>query len=162
MPFRTLDPPGDDSLALGLAEEITAALSRFRWIFVVASISIAELADEPLTGARWQELHLDFLLQGTVLRARDRARISVHLLDLRAGGEVAWAGRFDREAEDILTLQEEIAAATVAQIDPELLLREGRHAAARPANNLTAYDLVLRAIPAIYRQVGWIIHPPRC
>jgi DNA-binding SARP family transcriptional activator len=151
MPFRAIDPAGDDPLALGLAEEITTALSRFRWIFVIASISIAELADEPLSGPRWQDLHLDFLLKGTVLRGRDRARVSVQLLDLRAGGEVAWAGRFDREAADILTLQEEIASAAVAQIDPELLLREGRHAAARHASNLTAHDLVLRAIPAIYR-----------
>lgn len=151
LPFRALDLPGGDPLALGLAEEIAAALSRFRWIFVIASISIAELADEPLSGPRWQELKLDFLLKGTVLRGRDRVRISVQLLDLRAGGEVAWAGRFEREAADILTLQDEIAAATVAQIDPELLLREGRHAATRPASNVTAYDLVLRAIPAIYR-----------
>jgi DNA-binding SARP family transcriptional activator len=151
VPFRALEPPGDESLAFGLAEEITAALSRFRWIVVIASISIAKLADEPLSGLRWQELNLDFLLKGTVLRGRDRARISVQLLDVRAGGEVAWAGRFDREAADILTLQDEIAAATVAQIDPELLLREGRRAATRPASNVTAYDLVLRAIPAIYR-----------
>jgi TolB-like protein len=151
LPFRALEPQSDDPLAFGLAEEITAALSRFRWIFVIASISIAELADEPLSGPRWRELNLDFLLKGTVLRGRDRARISVQLLDLHAGGEVAWAGRFDREASDILTLQDEIAAATVAQIDPELLLREGRRAATHPARNLTAYDLVLRAIPAIYR-----------
>jgi len=151
MPFRSLDPPGDDPLALGLAEEITMALSRFRWIFVIASTSLATLANEPLDSPRWQELHLDFLLNGTVLRGRDRARVTVQLLDLRAGGEVAWAGRFDRDAADILALQDEIAAETVARVDPELLLREGRRAAARPTNNVTAYDLVLRAIPAIYR-----------
>jgi TolB-like protein len=103
MPFRAIEAPGDDPLALGLAEEITAALSRFRWIFVIASMSIAELANEPLSGPRWQDLYLDFLLKGTVLRGRDRARISVQLLDLRAGGEVAWAGHFDRVAADILS-----------------------------------------------------------
>jgi len=151
LPFRALDAPGDDPLALGLAEEITAALSRFRWIFVIASSSLAELANEPVSGSRWQELHLDFLLSGTVLRGRERARISVQLLDLRAGGEVAWAASFDRDAADIITLQDEIAAETVARVDPELLLRAGRHALTQPANNLTAYHLVLRAIPAIYR-----------
>jgi DNA-binding SARP family transcriptional activator/TolB-like protein len=151
MPFRSLDSPGEAPLALGLAEEITTALSRFRWIFIIASTSLAAIANEPIDSTRWQELHLDFLLGGTVLRDRDRARVTVQLLDLRAGGEVAWTGRFDRDAADMLNLLDEIASETVARVDPELLAREGRHSAARPTNNVTAYDLVLRAIPAIYR-----------
>jgi DNA-binding SARP family transcriptional activator len=152
MPFRTLDAPGDDSLSLGLAEEITTALSRFRSIFLIASPSLAVLAGEPTNGSeRWRRLHLDFLLDGTVQRGRGVVRVTVRLLDLRAGGSVVWSRRFDRDAGDILTLQDEIAGETVAQMDPQLLLHEGRRAAACPPHDVTAYNLMLRAIPALYR-----------
>ncbi|MDE2575664.1 MAG: hypothetical protein KGL55_10185 [Rhodospirillales bacterium] len=151
MPFRAA-PPSEDPLALGLAEEITNALARFRWFFLVASPSLAALAGQARKSRKdWKSLGLDFVLDGTVQRSRGRVRVLVRLLDLAADGEIAWAGRFDRANADILTLQDEIAAEVVARIDPELLQREGRRAAARPPSNTTAYDLVLRSIPAIHR-----------
>jgi tetratricopeptide (TPR) repeat protein len=70
---------------------------------------------------------------------------------MRANGEVIWAQRFDRPAGDLLTLQDEIAAETAAQVDPELLLREGRRAASQAPADARAYDLLLQAIAAMYR-----------
>ena len=102
-------------------------------------------------GAGSEPLDLDFLLDGTVQRGRGRVRVNVRLLDVRAGGEVVWAQRFDRDAADLLSLQDEIAAETVAQVDPELLLLEGTRASSRPAAGSNAYDLTIRAIPAVYR-----------
>ena len=152
MPFRSLDPARTEELSIGLAEEITTALSRFRWISLISSLSLSTLAGEPLDGnPRWQRLDLDSLLDGTVQRGGGRVRVMVRLLDLRAAGEVIWARRFDRAAGDILTLQDEIAAETAAQVDPELLLREGRRASSQPPRDAKAYDLLLRAIPAVYR-----------
>jgi DNA-binding SARP family transcriptional activator/TolB-like protein len=152
MPFRAAG--GDDGgLSLGLAEEITAALARFRWLFLIASPSLATLAEGD--EARWHALDLDFLLDGTVQHGQGRVRITQRLLDMRAGeagaGEVVWSGRFDREAGDLFALQDEIAAETVARIDPTLLLREGQRAGQSLPHSATAYDLTLRAIPAIYR-----------
>ena len=144
-----LDGTGDDSLSLGLAEEITTALSRFRWISCIASTAMARFAGDG--GAGSEPLDLDFLLDGTVQRGRGRVRVNVRLLDVRAGGEVVWAQRFDRDAADLLSLQDEIAAETVAQVDPELLLLEGTRASSRPAAGSNAYDLTIRAIPAVYR-----------
>jgi hypothetical protein len=71
-------------------------------------------------------------------------------------GEVVWSARYEREADDLLTLQDEIAAEAVAQIDPQLIQHESRRAGQRAgsagaAANPTAYDLVLRAIPALYQ-----------
>jgi DNA-binding SARP family transcriptional activator/TolB-like protein len=152
MPMRLLDGPQEDPLALGLAEEITTALSRFRWISCVASTSLAAVATGPHDDKRWERLDLDFMLDGTVQRSGGRVRITARLLDMHDNGAVIWARRFDRETTDILTLQDEIAAATVAQVDPELLLREGDRACTRPPPpDPTAYELMLRAIPAIYR-----------
>ena len=174
MPLRALSGSGSDlaGLSLGLADEITTALARFRWLFLIASPSIAAVADpKSVAGpAGWRELDLDFLLEGTLQQASaaggGRVRVSLRLLDMRMAdlrgaqaqqgngppvGEVVWSGRFDRDADDLLTLQDEIAAEAVAQIDPELMQHESRRAGLRPASSATAYDLVLRAIPALYQ-----------
>ena len=191
MPLRALSSGAGDDLAglsLGLADEITTALARFRWLFLIASPSVAAVASAVAAdaGAGWRALDLDFLLEGTIQRATAqrataqqgagqqgiaRIRVSLRMLDLRGGahlplgapagngaavggipvGEVVWSGRFDRDADDLLTLQDEIAAEAVAQIDPELMQHESRRAGLRPASSATAYDLVLRAIPALYQ-----------
>jgi DNA-binding SARP family transcriptional activator/TolB-like protein len=139
-------------LAPGLAEEITTALARFRWMFVVSSNSLARFAANSRDEAEIRRTFgIDFLLDGTIQRVKTRLRITVRLLDLRAGNQVVWARRFDRQSNDLLSLQDEIAAEVVAQIDPEILLIEARRSAARPPVGATAYDLVLRAIPLIGR-----------
>jgi DNA-binding SARP family transcriptional activator/TolB-like protein len=152
-PLRALGTADEDAhLSLGLAEEIATALSRFRWIPLVAPQSLARFAEggEDEQGLRTR-FDLDLLLDGTVQRATGRVRVTLRLTDLRSQGEVVWAQRFDREAENILALQDDIAAEVVARIDPELLLIEARRAAAQPVRDAAAYDLLLRAIPAIYR-----------
>ncbi len=58
---------------------------------------------------------------------------------------------FDRDSDDLLSLQDDIAAEVVGQIDPEILLIEAQRVAARPSSDATAYDLVLRAMPLIIR-----------
>ncbi len=150
--FRSNESGDAADFSAGLAEEITTALARFRWINLIAPSSIAALSGEPMRdSARWQGLELDFLLDGSVQRAGAQIRVTVRLLDMRAGGEVIWSHRFDSATSDLLKLQDDIAAATVAQVDPELLLHESRAAAARPIQDATAHELMLRAIPAIYR-----------
>ncbi len=139
-------------LALGLAEEITSALARFRWIFLVSSSSIAQFVNESRDDAALRRtLGLDYLLDGSVQRVAKRLRITVRLVDLQDGSQIVWARRFDRQVDDLLTLQDEVAAEVVAQIDPEILLIESRRAAHRPPQHATAYDMVLRAIPSMTR-----------
>lgn len=139
-------------LGTGLAEEITSALARFRWMFLVSSSSLARFSAQTRDeGAIRRAFDLHFLLDGTIQRAQERLRISMRLLDLRAGNQVVWSRRFDREADDLLTLQDEIAAEAVAQIDPELLLIESQRVAARPVADATAYDLLLRGLSLMDR-----------
>jgi DNA-binding SARP family transcriptional activator/TolB-like protein len=153
MPMQLVGVTEEDAhLAPGLAEEITTALSRFRWMFVVSSNSLARFAAESRDEAAIRRIFgIDFLLDGSIQRVRSRLRITMRLLDLRAGNQVVWARRFDRQSNDILSLQDEIAAEVVAQIDPEILLIEARRTAARPPVDASAYDLMLRAIPLIGR-----------
>lgn len=139
-------------LALGLAEEITSGLARFRWLFLVSSTSIAQFVQETRDDAGLRRtLGLDYVLDGSVQRVGKRLRITMRLVDLQDGSQVVWARRFDRQVDDLLTLQDEVAAEVVAQIDPEILLIESRRAAHRPPQHATAYDLMLRSIPAMNR-----------
>ncbi len=136
-PLRALDRSGADTLLPGLIEEITAAISRFRWI----SCSVVPR----------HELASDYLLDSTLQSSGDRLRIIVRLLDLQSGSDVIWARRFDSEVGDALLLQSELAAEISAQVDPELLLRESGRRTYLDRNEATAFDLTLQAIPAIYR-----------
>lgn len=153
MPLQLVGTTDEEAhLAPGLAEEITTALARFRWMFVVASSSLARFAaDNRDEGAMRRTFGIDFLLDGSIQRVKNRLRVTMRLLDLRAGNQVVWARRFDRQNTDLLSLQDEIAAEVVAQIDPEILLIEARRSASQTPAQTTAYDLVLRAIPLITR-----------
>jgi len=153
LPMQCVGLSDEDSyLGPGLADEITTALSRFRWMFVVSSGSLTRFAqDNRDETAIRQAFGIDFLLDGTIQRDRNRLRITLRLLDLRAGNQVVWARRFDRQANDLLSVQDEIASEVVAQIDPEILLIEAKRSAARRGIGATAYDLVLRSIPLMTR-----------
>jgi DNA-binding SARP family transcriptional activator/TolB-like protein len=153
MPMQLVGMSEQDAhVGPGLAEEITTALSRFRWMVVVSSAALARFAEHSREeGAIRRSFSLDFLLDGSIHRAGQRLRITLRLLDLRAGNHVVWARRFDRESQDLLSLQDDVAAEVVAQIDPEILMIEARRSAGQPTADPTAYDLVLRALPLMNR-----------
>jgi DNA-binding SARP family transcriptional activator/TolB-like protein len=158
--MRTIGEDRDDGLAIGLAEEICAGLSRFRWISCLpATLWPSGRTANPGSGipfpeagdAAWSGLEADLVLDGTIQRGSGRVRTIVRLIDMRSGGAIVWAGRFDRELTDVLVLQDELGAAIVAQVDPELMQHEGRRVSAIGPHDLTAQDLLLQALPAIYQ-----------
>ena len=160
VPLRTIGEEHDDGLEVGLAEEISAGLSRFRWISCLPAALRPSGTSANLTGGDfnrdvpdggWSSVEADLILDGTLQRALTRIRVIVRLVDMRAGGEIVWAARFDRDLTDALALQDELGAAIVAQVDPELMQHEGRRTAAARSDDLTAQDLLLQALPAIYR-----------
>lgn len=155
MPLRLVDPahPGHaDGLAMGLAEELTTSMARFRWISCVSGSSLHAIAGEMGTERpSWNGIDADFVLDGTIQRGGQRVRVLMRIIDMRAGAEVVWARRFDREAADTLALQDDLVAEIVAQVEPELLMREGERDGGRTPAVLSPNELVLRSIPAIYR-----------
>lgn len=153
MPFRMIGIPDDEAhLGVGLAEEITDAMARFRWLFIVSSNSLGRFVETNRDeGAIRREFGLDFVLDGSIQKSGNKVRIGLRLLDLRANNQIAWARRFDRQADDLLTLQDEVAAEIVAQIDPEILMIEAKRSISRGQIDASAYDYMLRAIPLISR-----------
>jgi TolB-like protein len=152
MPFRSIAPGGDTAFTLGLAEEITAAFSRFRWITCVGSPSVAALANEPQGDTeRWQQLDLDYLIEGSFRINGNRITVLLRLEHMRGPGGISWGQRFDGLLPEILDLQDRIASAAAAQLGPEILFWEGLEARSRPRVDPTAYEIMLRAIPGFYR-----------
>jgi DNA-binding SARP family transcriptional activator/tetratricopeptide (TPR) repeat protein len=151
-PLRTIGVHEDDGLALGLAEEISTGLSRFRWISCIPGSLWPDAVGggDPPAGA-WTAAEADLVLDGTIQYGSGRVRIILRLIDLRSDREIAWAGRFDRPMTDSLSLQDELGATIVAQVDPELMKHEGRRTARTAPSDLTAHDMLLQALPAIYR-----------
>jgi TolB-like protein/DNA-binding SARP family transcriptional activator len=143
LPLALLGEETPAHLAEALSVEIAGSLARFRWLFVADSASLAASGG----AARG----LDVLLSGSVQRAGGRVRLSLRLSEAAPPGRLLWSERFDADAADLLALQDEAAARVVARLDPELLLIESRRAAERRAADPDAYELLLRAIPALSR-----------
>ncbi|MBN8926663.1 MAG: hypothetical protein J0H19_08570 [Rhodospirillales bacterium] len=146
MPFRAPEGDVDPKLTQGLTEEVVGALARFRGLSCIPISSIAVLPtdltrDAPL----WEQLGLDYALEGSVQRSGDRVRVRARLIDVWAAGEVVWADRFGGAIGDMFDLQDEVAAAIVA------LLRQGERLGARRIRATTAHERLLQSIPAIYR-----------
>jgi TolB-like protein len=145
LPFANLSgDPEQDYFADGMVDEITTALSRFKSLFVIARNSSftykGRAVDIKLVG---RELGVRYVLEGSVRKAAGRVRISGQLIDAMTGANL-WADRFEGDLGDIFALQDEVTVNVVSAIQPKLLQTEIDLAARRP-NNLSAYDLCLRA-----------------
>jgi adenylate cyclase len=97
-----------------------------------------------------QELGVRYVLEGSVRKAGNRVRITGQLIDPTTGAHI-WAERFDGALDDIFELQDQVAASVSCAIEPKLRQSEIEPASRKPTENLTAYDLYLRALAQSYR-----------
>ncbi len=128
-----------------MVEEIITALSRIRWLFVIARNSTftykGQAVDVKQVG---RELGVRYVLEGSVRKAGGRVRITAQLIDAETGAHL-WADRFDGSLEDVFDLQDQVATSVAGIIEPALQAAETARSANRPTADLTAYDLYLRA-----------------
>jgi adenylate cyclase len=151
LPFTNLsNDPGQEYFSDGVVQEITTALSRVRWLFVIARNSSftykGKAVDVRQVG---RELGVRYVLDGSMRKFGSRVRISAELLDAATGVHV-WADRYDRDIVDIFALQDEIAGAVVGAVVPNLRMAEIDRATRQRPGSLSAYDLYLRALPGYY------------
>jgi len=152
LPFTDLgDEPAHAYFAEGVVEDIITGLSRVRWLAVVARHSsfVFRGAEVDLARAA-QDLHADYILHGTFRRSGDRIRVSARLTET-AGGTEVWAERHERQIGEVFDLQDDIAASLVGAIEPGLRRSEIQRIRRKRPEDLQAYDLVLRALPHVYR-----------
>jgi TolB-like protein len=147
LPFTSLSSdPDQDYFADGMVDEITTALSRFKTLFVIARNSSftykGKVVDIKQVG---RELGVRYVLEGSVRKAAGKVRIIGQLIDAATGMHL-WANQFEGDLSDIFALQDRMTESVVSAIAPKMLQIEIDLAARRP-NNLSAYDLCLRAVP---------------
>jgi len=148
LPFANMSgDPEQEYFADGMVEEIITALSRIRWLFVIARNSSftykGKAVDVKQVG---RELGVRYVLEGSVRKAGGRVRITAQLIDALTGTHL-WADRFDGSLEDVFDLQDKVAISVAGVIEPTLQAAEIRRSSERPTSDLTAYDLYLRASP---------------
>jgi adenylate cyclase len=151
LPFENMSgDPEQEYFADGMVDEIITALSRFKWLFVIARNSSfafkGKAVDIREVGRR---LGVRYVLEGAVRKVAGKVRITGQLIDAVTGTHL-WADRFERDLTDIFALQDEVTLAVVSAIQPKLLQTEIAMAARRRPENLTAYDFYLRALQQSY------------
>ena len=152
LPFENLSSDaGQEYFADGMVEDIITALSRMRWLFVIARNSSfaykGRAVDVRQVG---RELGVRYVLEGSVRKAGNRVRIAGQLIDASTGAHL-WADRVEGGLEDIFDLQDQVTASIVGTIGLKLEQAEIERAKRKPTESLDAYDYFLRGMARVYR-----------
>jgi adenylate cyclase len=150
LPFQNMSgDPEQEYFADGMVEEIITALSRIRWLFVIARNSTftykGRSVDVKQVG---RELRVRYVLEGSVRKVGQRVRIATQLIDATIGNHV-WAERYDRPLADIFAVQDEITERVVGAIEPELYAAEHLRSQRKLPESLDAWECVIRALSCI-------------
>jgi TolB-like protein len=151
LPFQNLSgDPEQEYFADGIVEDIIAALSRMRWLFVIARNSSFTYKGRTVDAKGIsQELGVRYVLEGSVRKCGNKVRITGQLIDATSGTHI-WAERFEGALNDIFELQDQITQNVVGAIAPQLERAEIERAKRKPTESLDAYDYYLRAMAKLH------------
>jgi len=151
LPFENMSGDAEQEyFSDGMVEEIITALSRLRWLFVIARNSSFAYKGRAVDVKRiGRELGVRYILEGSVRKAGNRVRITGQLIDTSTGVHL-WADRFDGALEDLFDLQDQVTASVVGAIAPKLEQAEIERAKQKPTASLDAYDYYLRGMAAVH------------
>ena len=151
LPFANMS--GDveqDYFADGITEDITMALSRFRFLFVISRNSSftykGRAVDVKQIG---RELGVRYVLEGSVRRSGSKIRVTGQLIDASTGNHL-WANNFDGTLDDIFELQDKVTASVVGALIPTMRHAEIERAKHRPTENTDAHMIHMRGIASLY------------
>jgi adenylate cyclase len=151
LPFDNMSAePGQDYLADGIVEAITAALSCIRSFFVIARSSAFTYKGRT-TNARdvGKELGVAYLLEGSVQKAGNRLRIIVQLIETEGGAHV-WSSRFDGAIDDFFDLEDRITEQVAGALQPSIRIAEIERSRRKRPQDLGSYDFTMRALPHVW------------
>jgi adenylate cyclase len=152
LPFTNMSgDPEQEYFADGIVEDIITALSRVKWFFVIARNSSYTYKRRTLDLRQvGRELGVHYLLEGSVRKSGNRVRITAQLVEAETGRHL-WADRYEGDLTDVFGLQDEITRKVILEIEPQILTAEAHRAAQVQPQNLAAWDLVIRALPHLWR-----------
>ena len=145
LPFANLgDDPAQGYFSDGITEDIITELSRWRLLAVrsrSASFRYRGVAADMQQVAR--ELNVRFIVEGSVRRLGERIRITAQLIDTETGSHI-WAEKFDRNAADIFSVQDEVVQTIVSTLVGRVQASDVERARRKPPANLAAYECLLQ------------------
>ncbi|WP_432653459.1 adenylate/guanylate cyclase domain-containing protein [Ruegeria atlantica] len=145
LPFSNVSGNAEQQIfSDGISEDIITGLSRFRTLFVVARNSSFRFRDSDLEiGEIAAKLGVQYLVEGSVRKVRNRVRISAQLIAADSGKHI-WAERYDRELEDIFAVQDEVTQSVVAVLPGRVQSDVANNVLNKPTDKMKAYELLLR------------------
>jgi len=154
LPFQNFSvDPEQEYFADGIVEDIITALSRFKFLFVIArNSSFAYKGRSPDIREVGRELGVRYVLEGSVRKAASKVRITSQLIDSGSGAHI-WADRLDGALENIFELQDQVTENVVGAIAPQLERAEIERAKRKPTDSLDAYDHYLRGMTNLHRGI---------
>ena len=152
LPFNNMSgDPGQDYFVDGVVDDIISALSRLRWLFVIARNSSFTYKGRAIDVKQvGRDLGVRYVLEGSVRKSANRVRITGQIIDASAGGTL-WSERFESALDDVFELQDEMATSVVGALVPQLEHAEIERARHKPTESLDAYDCYLRGLASLHR-----------
>ena len=149
LPFTNMSgDPEQEYFVDGMVEEITTALSRLRWLFVIARNSSFTYKGKAVNVKQvGRDLGVRYVLEGSVRMAANRVRVTAQLIDAGSGAHL-WADKFDATLEDIFDLHDQVAREVAGAVEPNLREAEIERSLRKPTTSLDAYDLYMRGLVA--------------
>ena len=152
LPFANMSgDPEQEYFSDGITEDLITDLSRLPGLFVIARNSSFQYKGQHVDVRKvGKELGVKNVLEGSVRKAGERVRITAQLVDT-VSGEHLWAGRYDRELQDVFALQDEITLKIATELEVKLVSGEQARAWKRSTSSLEAYDIALRGRELLWR-----------
>ena len=144
LPFENRSrEPGDESFVDGITDDVITELSRFSSLFVISRHSSFAYKSRNVTPQDIRrDLGISYIIEGNVRRSADRIRVSVELIDATAGGNI-WAGRIDRQFDDIFDVEDELVTAIVAALPDRIFTAERERVKRMKPQDMRAYDYLV-------------------
>ncbi|WP_170481827.1 adenylate/guanylate cyclase domain-containing protein [Ruegeria arenilitoris] len=152
LPFDNMSvDPEQEYFSDGLTEDIITALSKHRWLDVIArNTTFAYKGQSPNVTSLAAEFGATYVLEGSVRKAGKRIRVTGQLIDTSTGAHI-WAERYDRNLEDIFELQDEITQTIVGRIEPEIGLAIRQKIEKAPRPDINAWDAFHLGVANFYK-----------
>ena len=152
LPFANMSGDSEQQyFSDGITEDIITALSRFHTLYVIARNSSFQYRGQAIDVKRvGRELGAQYVVEGSVRKVGPRIRITAQLVDATTGNHL-WAERYDRDAQDLFAIQDEVVAVIVARAAGQVGVAGMARARRKPTVSLAAYDCLLRFIEELSR-----------
>jgi adenylate cyclase len=144
--------PRQDFFAEGIADDIITALSKLRFLFVIArNSSFAYKGRSVGVKDIGRELGVRYILEGSVRQAGNRVRVTAQLAETATGVHL-WSEHYDRDLTDLFAVQDEITASVAIAVRPAIEQSERERAARKPLESLDAWECYQRGMQHLWYQ----------